>query len=77
VAGALLVVFLLKRLKGLRQLRRRYDDWGERNGLAPPSARPRTRERTREATQQTTRETTRGMPVERRDGDTERLPRRP
>jgi hypothetical protein len=77
VAGALLVVFLLKRLKGLRQLRRRYDDWGERNGLAPPSARPTTRERTREATQQTTRETTRGMPVERRDGDTERLPRRP
>lgn len=69
VAGALLVVFLLKRLKGLRQLRRRYDDWGERNGLAPPSARPRTPE--------TTRETTRGMPVKRRDGDTERLPRRP
>jgi hypothetical protein len=73
VAGALLVVFLLKRLKGLRQLRRRYDDWGERNGLAPPSARPRISETTRE----TTPETTRGMPVERRDGDTEPLPRRP
>ncbi|MEP6630546.1 MAG: DUF4126 domain-containing protein [Lapillicoccus sp.] len=65
VAGALLVVFLLRRLRRLRALRQRYDDWGERNGLAPPSDRG------------TSREKTRGMPVERREGDTERLPRRP
>jgi len=39
VAGAFLVVFLLKRI---RRMRRRYDDWGERNGLAPPSARTTT-----------------------------------
>jgi hypothetical protein len=61
IVGAFLVVFLLKRLRRLRQ---RYDQWGERNGLTtpqqpsrsqPPSpARPRAR-----------------------DGDTERLPQRP
>ena len=33
VAGALLLTFVFRKL---RRLRRRYDEWGERNGLAPP-----------------------------------------
>ena len=61
VAGALLVVFLLKRIRRMRQ---RYDDWGARNGLAPPTGR-------------TPGGSTRSMPVRPREGDTERLPRRP
>ncbi len=36
VAGALLVVFLLKRIRRMRQ---RYNDWGARNGLTPPPSR--------------------------------------
>jgi len=33
ILGAFLVVMVLKRIK---KWRRRYDEWGERNGLAPP-----------------------------------------
>jgi hypothetical protein len=33
VAGAFLVLFVFRKL---RRLRRRYDEWGERRGLAPP-----------------------------------------
>jgi hypothetical protein len=61
VAGALLVVVLLRRARRVRRMRRRYDAWGRRHGIAPPSA----------------HEETRGMPVRRREDDTERLPRRP
>jgi hypothetical protein len=37
IAGAFLVMFVFKKL---RRLRRRYDEWGERNGLAPPRPEP-------------------------------------
>jgi len=33
IAGALLLMFVFRKL---RRVRRRYDEWGERNGLAPP-----------------------------------------
>jgi Domain of unknown function (DUF4126) len=40
IAGAFLVMFVFKRLK---RLRLRYDEWGERNGLAPPRPEPTAR----------------------------------
>lgn len=33
ITGAFIVMFVFRKL---RRLRRRYDEWGERNGLAPP-----------------------------------------
>ena len=33
IGGAFLVMFVFRKLK---RLRRRYDEWGERNGIAPP-----------------------------------------
>jgi hypothetical protein len=33
IVGAFLLMFVFRKL---RRLRRRYDEWGERNGLAPP-----------------------------------------
>ena len=33
IGGAFLVMFVLRKLK---RLRRRYDEWGERHGIAPP-----------------------------------------
>jgi hypothetical protein len=58
IAGAFLLMVVLRRL---RRLRRRYDEWGERHGLAPP----REAETRRRGDAQTGR----------RDDDTE-LPRR-
>jgi hypothetical protein len=37
IAGAFLVMFVLRKLRRLQQ---RYDEWGERNGLAPPRETP-------------------------------------
>lgn len=48
IAGAFLVMFVFRKLK---RLRRRYDEWGERNGIAPPRDEPRSRRRGGDDTQ--------------------------
>jgi hypothetical protein len=37
IAGTFLLMFVFRRLK---RLRRRYDEWGQRNGLTPPREEP-------------------------------------
>ena len=48
IGGAFLVMFVFRKLK---RLRRRYDEWGERNGIGPPRDEPRSQRRGGDDTQ--------------------------